>query len=195
MEKGLRFIEKVFPSRYQTIDDSRFIGFCRRKKVAFQNHLHRRIADEARQPLAPSCPGEKPHLTLGKPDQGCLRVRGDSRRAGQRKLKPAARADAVDRRNGRDLQRVEPVKGIVEDIEGHLDLAGLFHLLNHFQVGPGKEIIGLAGNENDAGEVAGFFQLLKNVPITGHSGLCPRIHRIARHVKRHDCRCRPLFLN
>ena len=117
--------------------------------LAGEDHVEGRArADETRQPLAAAGAGDEPELYLGEAELRLGMIGGDPVVTGQRELEPAAQTGAVNRRDDRLGQRLDPAHHLLS-LEAQplgLDLGGERGEL--LDVGAGDEGVGLAGDQH-----------------------------------------------
>ena len=121
--------------------------------LAGENHVERRPqADQPRQPLTAARAGDQPELHFGQAELGLGVVGGDPVVAGEGQLQAAAETGAVDRRDDRLGQGLDPAHHLLslEAQPLRLGLGGERGEL--LDVGAGDEGVGLAGDEHDGAD-------------------------------------------
>ena len=115
-----------FLARDHFVDQPELERFLRAVKFAFENHFRRRVRpDQARQARRAAPGRHEPERRFRQTDPRRRIVGRDAIIAGQRDLVAAAGTGAVNRGDGRDFKRREPVKDLLPFGDEGAQLAGL----------------------------------------------------------------------
>ena len=127
----------------------------RRSALAARSLLPVRImSSAARRPISrgsrwqPPAPGMRPSCTSGRPSWVLAMIGRDAVVAGERQLEPAAETGAVDRRDDRLGQRLDPAHHLLALEAQPLGLGLGGERGELLDVGAGDEGVGLAGDEH-----------------------------------------------
>ena len=183
MNELFRLGQEVAVRGNQAVHDARFKGPGRGHHRPLQDHLEGGIADQPRQALRASAAREQAHIAFRQADQRRFSLLGDTGRAGQREFQAAPQAVAVNGRDGREGEGIEPREGAVEQVQHLTDLLRLFNVGDHLQVCAGEEVVGLAGDEDQALETRGFGHFTHQLVEAQEGGVRPGVHGVAGHIE------------
>ena len=169
-----------------------------RLELVALHHHEKRIAGwgQARDALRAAGTGENADFDFRQSDTGFRIIGNKAMVTGKRKLERAAEADAVDRCNKRFAasfefaeQKCQTPRFIEKRLHcggftagGHLLMIGLQQALDHFDISPAGETIGLAGYDHAPLECCILGDMVNHVGEFSHGNIGDDVHGFARHI-------------